>query len=161
MINLMNIMLKILFVCTGNICRSPTAEGVLNTKCIAHGLQNKIIAESAGIMGYHNGAPPDSRSLEAAMQRGYDLSAQQARQFLLTDYDAFDLIIGMTKSHVATLKDNQPPTSSSEIKLLLDFSPAHQNQDVPDPYYEQSQGFEIVLDLIEQACDEIILTVKS
>lgn len=153
-------MKRILFVCTGNICRSPTAEGVLRKKLHAQSLTHLAHIDSAGIADYHRGHHPDLRSQEAALRRGYDLHQQTARQFLIKDYDDFDLIIGMAHEHVEALISNKPEKANGEIKLFLDYLPAHQGDDVPDPYYDSKHGFDMVLDLIEQGCDHFIDQLK-
>jgi len=135
---------KVLFVCTGNICRSPTAEGVL--RHLAGRMGIPIEVESAGTHDYHVGAKPDERACSHAMKRGYDLSAQRARQVRKRDFEEFDLIIAMDRGHLAILERNCPPQHRGKLRMLVD------GHDVPDPYYGGAEGFEQVLDMVEAAC---------
>ena len=137
-------MKKVLFVCTGNICRSPTAEGVLRHLAKQAGME--IHVESAGTHGYHVGSPPDERALHHAKGRGYDLSAQRARQVRRRDFEHFDLIVAMDRGHLQILRQNCPPQHQGKLRLLVD------GHDVPDPYYGGPEGFEQVLDMVEAAC---------
>ena len=142
---------RVLMVCTGNICRSPTAEGVLRQMAAAAGLGGVIDVDSAGIQGYHAGDPPDERSQEAARRRGYDLSGQRARAVTIADFRDFDLILAMDRSHLAVLERSRPGSAQCRIGLLLDYAPDARLREVPDPYYGGAAGFEHVLDLIEEA----------
>jgi low molecular weight protein-tyrosine phosphatase len=149
--------LRILMVCTGNICRSPTAEGVLRRKLAEAGLSDRVEVQSAGTVDYHAGSPPDRRAQQSALRRGYDLSRQRARQLRAEDFERFDLVIGMDSDHVERMVDMCPGPFAARIHLLLDFSPARRKgMSVPDPYYGSPAGFERVLDLVEEACDGII-----
>lgn len=147
-------MIKVLFVCTGNICRSPTAEGVFAHKIQALGRQDQIAWDSAGTHGYHVGALPDARSMFVARTRGYDLSNQRARQVTYDDFENFDLILCMDKGHQLTLLGVAPKIFHDKIKMFDD-------RDVGDPYYGGDQGFEDVLDQIETACDRWIATLQA
>ena len=149
--------LRILMVCTGNICRSPTAEGVLRRKLADAGLSDRVEVQSAGTVDYHAGSPPDRRAQQAALRRGYDLSRQRARQLRAEDFERFDLVIGMDSDHVERMVDICPGPFAARICLLLDFSPARRKgMSVPDPYYGSPAGFERVLDLVEEACDGLV-----
>ncbi len=141
-------MKKVLFVCTGNICRSPTAEGVLRS--LAARLQVPLHVESAGTHDYHVGNPPDRRALHHAQQRGYDLSAQRARQVRKRDFDEFDLIVAMDRGHLQILQAHCPPQHQGKLRMLVD------GQVVPDPYYGGAEGFEQVLDMVEAACGQLL-----
>ncbi|MEQ9448253.1 MAG: low molecular weight protein-tyrosine-phosphatase [Rhodospirillaceae bacterium] len=149
-------MIKVLFVCTGNICRSPTAEGVFNHLVSSAGLGEHIGAESAGTHGYHVGEPPDPRTVEAAARRGFDLSGQRARRVRAEDFHAFDMILAMDRGHLSYLQALQPQGARAEVKLFLDYHPAGTVKDVPDPYYGGAHGFEQVLDMVEAAAVRLI-----
>ena len=127
--------MKVLFVCTGNICRSPTAEGIFRHFVAADGLEAEVEADSAGTHDYHVGEPPDPRTVKAAAARGFDLSAQRARRVNRADFQSFDLILAMDRSHFAHLNAMRPPDARAQVKLFLDYHPSGTLQDVPDPYY--------------------------
>jgi protein-tyrosine phosphatase len=137
-------MRKVLFVCTGNICRSPTAEGVLRKLAAQMGIA--VHVESAGTHDYHVGQPPDRRALRHARQRGYDLSAQRARQLRKRDFEEFDLIVAMDRGHLEVLRAHCPAQHRAKLRMLVS------GHDVPDPYYGGAEGFEQVLDMVEAAC---------
>jgi protein-tyrosine phosphatase len=145
--------MKVLFVCTGNICRSPTAEGVLRKMSADAGLE--IHVESAGTHDYHVGAAPDDRAQRHAGDRGYDLSAQRARQMTRRDFASFDLIVAMDRGHLRILHDNCPPEHLGKVRMLVN------GHDVPDPYYGGPEGFERVLDMIEAACLGLLEELRS
>ena len=149
---------RILFFCMGNICRSPTAEGVMRAKLAAAGLDVEV--DSAGTHGYHVGAPPDERSQQHAARRGYDLSALRARQLVAQDFSRFDLVLAMDADNLAHAERLCPPAQRHRLKLLLDFAPQAGKRQVPDPYYGGAAGFEEVLDLVEAACDALVETLK-
>lgn len=143
--------MRVLFVCTGNICRSPTAEGVFRHLAAAAGLADRFAADSAGTHGYHVGEAPDPRSQAAAARRGVDLSAQRARQVTAEDFEDFDLILAMDRGHYRQLAALAPPHAAHRVRLFLDFASPGGAKDVPDPYYGAGDGFETVLDLVEDA----------
>ena len=144
---------SILFVCTGNICRSPTAEGVLSALARQEGIELRI--ESAGTHDYHVGEPPDERAQRHAEKRGYDLSAQRARHLRLRDFEEFDLIVAMDRGHLQSLEVRCPDHNRHKLRLLV------AGQDVPDPYYGGPEGFERVLDLVEEACRGLLDELKT
>lgn len=146
--------LKVLFVCTGNICRSPTAEGVFRHLADRAGLGTLVSADSAGTHSYHVGEPPDPRTVRAALARGVDLSALRARKVVVADFTRFDHILAMDHSHLAQLRRIAPAKATAALRLFLDD--AHgpignegEGREVPDPYYGGPDGFEQVLDLCE------------
>lgn len=144
--------LRVLMVCTGNICRSPTAEGVLRHLAQTGERRLRLEVDSAGTTAYHVGEPPDQRSQAHALRRGYDLSAQRARQVEEADFRRFDWILAMDRGHLMELRDRAPVLVHDRIRLLLDFAPGLAGRDVPDPYYGGAAGFEQVLDLVEEGC---------
>ncbi len=154
-------MYQVLFVCSGNICRSPTAEGVFHKLVEAAGLADRIGIDSAGTHGYHQGEPPDPRTQEAALRRGVDLSGQRARALRVADFQRFDLILGMAREHQRHLEKAKPAGAPADIRLFLDFVPSASGRDVPDPYYGGPDGFEHVLDLIEAGAQAILAHVQA
>lgn len=152
--------MRVLFVCLGNICRSPTAEGVLRHKLREAGLADQIDVASAGTGDWHVGKPPDKRSQAAARLRGYDLSAQRAQQVTRADFATYDLILAMDNSNLRNLKALQPSRAKAELDLFLRRYQSEIDE-VPDPYYDGDQGFEQVLDLIERASDLLVIELKG
>jgi protein-tyrosine phosphatase len=150
---------RILFFCMGNICRSPTAEGVMRAKLAAAGLDVEV--DSAGTHGYHLGAPPDARSQQHAGQRGYDLSALRARQLIAEDFSRFDLVLAMDADNLAHAARLCPPSQRQRLKLLMDYAPHTGKAHVPDPYYGGAAGFDEVLDLVEAACDGLVASLRE
>ena len=146
----------VLMVCLGNICRSPTAHGVLQTKVVERGLSERIRVDSAGTSGWHIGSSPDSRSSQVAKARGYDLSEQRGRQVNINDFDEFDYILAMDEDNLANLKLLRPSHFSGHLGLLLDFAQKHDYREVPDPYHGGSAGFDLVLDLVEDAVEGLL-----
>jgi protein-tyrosine phosphatase len=146
-------MVRILVVCTGNICRSPTAEGVLRAAVARRGLAARVEVESAGTHDYHIGEAPDSRSIRHAKQRGYDLTALRASQVAHDDFNRFDYMLAMDHGHLAILRSIAPPRSRARLGLFLDESVQWKGRDVPDPYYGGPEGFEQVLDMVEEAAE--------
>jgi protein-tyrosine phosphatase len=142
---------SILVVCTGNICRSPTGEGVLREKAKARGLE--VVVASAGTHDYHVGEAPDARSMQHARKRGYDLSRQRAQQVSTKDFQQFDYILAMDRSHLRVLMALAPKDAKARVGLFLEASKSWKDEDVPDPYYGGPDGFERVLDMVEEAAD--------
>jgi low molecular weight protein-tyrosine phosphatase len=142
---------RILFVCSGNICRSPTAEGVARDMIRKAGLAGRVEVESAGTYGYHAGEAPDPRSQKAALRRGYDLSRQRARVLEAEDFSRFDLLLAMDLGHHDILLRRCPPIYHPKLRMLMSFARRHQAEEVPDPYYGGEKGFEVVLDMCEDA----------
>jgi protein-tyrosine phosphatase len=149
-------MIKILFVCTGNICRSPTADGILRARIAKLGLQGMLEVDSAGVSGYHAGERPDARSQHAAHKRGYDLSALTAREVVASDFVNFDYIFALDRGHYAALLEKSPEHAHAKIKLFLPFVGVKAVDEVPDPYYGGEQGFEHVLDILEESCENLL-----
>lgn len=147
--------MRILFVCLGNICRSPTAEAVLRHKLHELGLGESVEVDSAGTGDWHVGKPPDSRTRQAAQLRGYDLSALRGRQVCAGDFSRFDLILAMDNSNLEHLRRLRPGNTAAELDLFLRRYDLALDE-VPDPYYGGEEGFEQVLDLLEQACDGLL-----
>ncbi len=142
---------KILFVCLGNICRSPTAEGVFRAIAARELPEVALTVDSAGTAGYHVGEPPDGRTCAAAQRRGYDLSGLRARVVEPRDFEVFDLILAMDRQNLETLRRRAPAEARTRLRLLLEFAPQSGLMEVPDPYYGGVNGFEQVLDLVEAA----------
>lgn len=142
-------MVKVLFVCTGNICRSPTAEGVFRHLAEHAGLGALVTADSAGTHSYHVGEPPDPRTRQAALARGVDLSGLRARKVSAADFTRFDHILAMDHGHLAQLRRIAPAGATAALRLFLDDAPGLEGREVPDPYYGGPDGFEEVLDLCE------------
>ncbi|MFD1892610.1 low molecular weight phosphotyrosine protein phosphatase [Ottowia beijingensis] len=143
-------------VCMGNICRSPTAHGVLTQRVADAGLGDRIVVDSAGTHDYHVGRPPDERAQQHAARRGYDLSAQRARQLKAQDFDDFDLVLVMDDANQHAARALCPPGQRHKLRRLTDFCTRHRASEVPDPYYGGAAGFEAVLDLVEDACDGVL-----
>ncbi|MBZ0071267.1 MAG: low molecular weight phosphotyrosine protein phosphatase [Gammaproteobacteria bacterium] len=154
-------MVKVLFVCLGNICRSPTAQGVFEALVRREGLERHIEIDSAGTHDYHVGKPPDTRAQEAAQRRGIDLSGQRARHARPQDFLEFDYILAMDESNYDNLRELCPPDHEDRLRLFLDFAPHSGVREVPDPYYGGLQGFERVLDLIEQAAEGLLADIRT
>ncbi|ROM89703.1 low molecular weight protein-tyrosine-phosphatase [Pseudomonas brassicacearum] len=152
--------MRVLSVCLGNICRSPTAEGVLRHKLREAGLADQVEVASAGTGDWHVGKAPDKRSQAAALRRGYDLSAQRAQQVTRADFSSYDLILAMDHSNLRKLKALQPAKGRAELDLFLRRYESSVDE-VPDPYYDGDQGFEQVLDLIERASDLLVIELKG
>ena len=152
--------MRILFVCLGNICRSPTAEGVLRHRLQQAGLEGQIEVASAGTGGWHAGEPPDKRTQRAAQLRGYDLSQQRAQQVRVQDFERYDLILAMDNSNFRDLQAMQPANGKAELDVFLRRYKGVKSE-VPDPYYDGEQGFVEVLVLIEAACDGLVIELKG
>lgn len=145
---------KVLFVCTGNICRSPTAEGVLRHRLAQEGLSDVVFTDSCGMHGYHQGEPPDPRSIATAAKRGYDLQPLRARKIVKKDFDDFDLLLAMDGGHFEELTEICPAHNLVKIRMFTD-------RDVPDPWYGPQKGFEHVLDLIESGVDALLADIRK
>ena len=151
---------RVLMVCMGNICRSPTAHGVLAQRVADAGLADRITVDSAGTHDYHVGRPPDERAQQHAARRGVDLSAQRARQLKAQDFDDFDLVLVMDDANQHAARALCPPGQRHKLRRLTDFCTRHRASEVPDPYYGGAAGFEAVLDLVEDACDGLLLALR-
>jgi protein-tyrosine phosphatase len=151
-------MIGVLFVCTGNICRSPTAEAVLRRKAEAAGLGDRIRVASCGTHDYHLGDPPDARAQAHAARRGYDLSALRASCLADEDAAGYDLVVALDRGHERILKRRFGP---EKVRLLMSWVPGGAGADVPDPYYGGAAEFEHVLDLIERACDGLLAELRQ
>ena len=149
---------SVLFVCLGNICRSPTAEAVFRKKASEAGISVEI--DSAGTHGYHIGNPPDKRSQAAGVAKGYDFSGIACRKVEAADFEKFDYILAMDKSNFENLKKVSEPLHHAKVSLFLDFANSKYDE-VPDPYYGGKKGFELVLELIEEASDRLIKDIKK
>lgn len=152
-------MTRILMVCTGNICRSPTAEGILRQKLAEAGLADRVSVDSAGTHSYHVDSPPSAAAIKAAKKRGYDLAPLRARKVRPEDYIQFDLILAMDRGHQALLEYDRPPGSSAKVRLFMDFAPDGPDE-VPDPYYGSRRDYEKALDLIESAMPGLIEALR-
>lgn len=151
---------SVLFVCMGNICRSPTAEGVFRHFAAEAGMTSLLEIDSAGTHAYHVGEPPDRRAQAAAARRGVALDDIRARRVVVEDFERFDYVIAMDKDNVARLQEVAEPEQHHKIHLFLKFAEAGE-QEVPDPYYGGSAGFERVLDLVEDASRGLLATLRS
>jgi len=152
---------NVLFVCLGNICRSPTAHGVFLSKLEEARLGDVVNVDSCGTAAWHIGKSPDSRSTAAAARRGYDLSSLRARQLEQSDFDTFDYILVMDKENLANAKQLAPSGHKAYLDLFLAFNKLDDACEVPDPYYGGEAGFNYVLDLVESACDGLIEYIKN
>lgn len=158
-------MYKVLFVCTGNICRSPTAEGVFRNKVEHAGLGDVVSVDSAGIEGWHAGEPPDARTVETAMENGVDISSLRARKFVRDDFKDFDLIVGLDSTHLRALEKMRPEGSPEHDRAVLDlmmrYAPQFGTDDVPDPFYGGKEGFQNVFDMIESASESLLNHIRE
>jgi len=154
-------MTKVLFVCMGNICRSPTAQGVFRKMIAEAGLESTVQVESAGTHGYHVGEPPDARAQQAAKRRGVDIADLRARQVTQDDFRDFDLILAMDWENLALLQQQCPKAHKHKLHLLMRFAGEHDAATVPDPYYGGPEGFNTVLDYVEDACQGLIEVVRK
>lgn len=153
--------LRVLFVCTGNICRSPTAEGVARSLAATAGLQGRVEFDSAGTHGYHVGEAPDPRTCEAAARRGYDLSAQRARRLVAEDFERFDLLLAMDRGHLEIMRRVCPPSRRGRLGLFMQQAGSSAAQEVADPYYGGAEGFDHVLDCCEQAVRGLLAALTT
>ena len=154
-------MVRVLFVCMGNICRSPTAEGVFRHLVTNAGLAQHIYIDSAGTHAYHIGNPPDLRSQAAALKRHIDLSSQRARKVCTDDFSNFDYVLAMDNSNLEELHVICPADAKTKPNLFLHFSQQSREREVPDPYYGGDHGFEHVLDLIEDASQGLLIAIRK
>lgn len=154
-------MIKVLFVCMGNICRSPTAEGVFRHIVSQSDLDDHIHIDSAGTHAYHVGEPPDARAQQAANKRRFDLSQQRARKVSSEDFHQFDYVLAMDRSNVSELEMICPPGHEDKLRLFLEFATQSLEREVPDPYYGGDQGFEHVLDLVEDASRGLLAAIRQ
>lgn len=151
----------ILFVCTGNICRSPTAEAIFRKLAADAGMAETVTADSAGTHGYHVGEPPDPRTQKAAAKRGYDLSALRARRIDGADFQRFDLILAMDQDHYAILSRMAGSSAGPKLGTMMSYARRFKERDVPDPYYGGPQGFERVLDMLEDAAQGLLESLRK
>lgn len=150
---------KVLFICMGNICRSPTAEGVFVELLKRRGMEEDIHVESAGTHAYHVGKAPDPRAREAAMKRGIDLGGQTARRVDVADFELFDYLLAMDRDNLVMLHEICPPDQRHKLGLFLEYAPHLGETEVPDPYYGGASGFERVLDMIEAASEGLLESI--
>jgi protein-tyrosine phosphatase len=153
--------IRVLFVCMGNICRSPTAEAVFRRTVAYAGLEDRIECDSAGTHGYHIGEPPDQRAQQAAMPRGYDMGNLRGRKVGTKDFEQFDHIVAMDRHNLALLEDMCPKQHANKLALYCDFHAEYAGREVPDPYYGGPQGFEQVLDMIEAVSDSLVARLRK
>ena len=153
-------MIKVLFVCLGNICRSPTAHGVLERKLAMAGLADLVEVDSAGTAAWHVGKQPDLRSQQAARKRDYDLSHFRARQAVAEDFLEFDYVLAMDDENLAGLESICPINAPTKPELFLQTYSTQGLSQVPDPYYGDGDGFERVLDMVEDACDQLVQNIR-
>ncbi len=151
---------RVLFVCMGNICRSPTAQGVLEAQVHDAGLDGRLVVDSAGLGPWHVGEAPDPRAQHAAWGRGIDISAQRARQVEQGDFQRFHYMLAMDRGNLAALQQRQPPRSTVRIELLMRHAPGGYGREVGDPYAGGPAGFEQVLDQVEVACRGLLQTLS-
>jgi protein-tyrosine phosphatase len=153
--------IRILFVCTGNICRSPSAEAVLRQLAEAAGLADRLEIDSAGLGDWHLGEAPDPRAQDAVAARGYAMGSQIARQVTPDDFERYDLVLAMDSGHWKELKRICPPARRQSLHKFLDFAPETGRQDVPDPYYGDARGFELMMDLVEAGARGLLTHVAE
>ena len=154
-------MTRILFVCTGNICRSPTAEGVARHFIQAAGLTDSIEVDSAGTNGYHAGEAPDPRTRKVAQSRGYDLSGLRARKLEVLDFQRFDLILAMDRGHLEIMQRLCPEVYQPRLRLFMEYARDSEFDEVPDPYSGGPRGFEAVLDMCEDGVQGVLDSLRA
>ena len=154
-------MTRILFVCTGNICRSPTAEGVARHFIQAAGLTDSIEVDSAGTNGYHAGEAPDPRTRKVAQSRGYGLSGLRARKLEVLDFQRFDLILAMDRGHLEIMQRLCPEVYQPRLRLFMEYARDSEFDEVPDPYYGGPRGFEAVLDMCEDGVQGVLDSLRA
>ena len=148
--------MRVLFVCMGNICRSPTAEGVFQRLLAQRAPGLEVEVDSAGTHGYHVGHPPDRRAIAAARDRGVSIQALRARQVTPDDFQVFDWVLAMDRGNLEALQQIAPANARARVRLMMDFAPLAHRREVPDPYYGSAAGFEEVLDLLEEASEGLL-----
>jgi protein-tyrosine phosphatase len=153
--------ISVLFICMGNICRSPTAEAVFRQYVEHAGLADFIAIDSAGTHDYHIGEPPDTRAQRVAFQRGYDMSGLRGRQVEAEDFERFDYVLAMDRANLAILQGLRPAHSQIQARLFLEFARNHAEREVPDPYFGGAEGFEQVLDMIEDAAEGLLHHIRQ
>ncbi len=153
--------ISVLFCCMGNICRSPTAEAVFRSRVEEAGLAQQILIDSVGTHDYHIGNPPDPRTQRAARQRGYDMSGLRGRQVAAADFTRFDYVLAMDNANMAILQRLCPQTQRDRLGLFLEYAGSHREREVPDPYYGGEDGFERVLDMVEDAAAGLLMHIKK
>lgn len=153
--------MSILFVCLGNICRSPIAEGVFRNRVHAAGLDDSIEIDSAGTAAWHQGKKPDSRMIAASSERGYDISGQRARQVREADFHHYDLILAMDEENLMNLEDIAPEDGKAELRLFLSYANGIREREVPDPYFGGNEGFFHVISLVENAADGLLNELQA
>ncbi|MEK7810830.1 MAG: low molecular weight protein-tyrosine-phosphatase [Pseudomonadota bacterium] len=151
----------VLFVCTANICRSPSAEAMFRHKATESGIADRLVIDSAGTHDFHLSEPPDARSQKVAMERGYDLSALRARKVSRIDLENFNYVLAMDMTNLTVLHRLGEPDLWQKPKLMMSFSRLYKTKEVPDPYSGGVEGFELVLDMLESATDGLLIAVKS
>lgn len=155
-------MVKILFVCLGNICRSPMAEGVFTHLVKEAGLSDRFVIDSCGTSGHHAGEAPDPRMVRTAAKRGINISALRARQFSVKDFEAFDLILAMDRSNLRNLEQlKRGKPVRARLQLMREYDPTPDSPDVPDPWYGGPEGFEEVSDLLERSCARLLEEIRE
>mgnify|MGYP002641000871 FL=1 len=152
---------KVLFVCMGNICRSPTAEGAFRKLVTDEKLDASIFIDSAGTHAYHIGSPPDNRAQDTALKRDIDLSSLRGRKFTEQDYYEFDYLIAMDESNFRDMKSLDPSDGKGQLSLFMDFSTEHSETEVPDPYYGGNKGFERVFDMVQDASQGLLEHIRK
>ena len=150
---------SVLFICTGNICRSPTAEGIFRKRVEELGLD--VVVDSAGTHGYHVGDAPDPRSIKAAAKRGYDISKLRGRKLSSEDFARFDFVVALDDEHMRLMRRNCPPELQHKLHDMMRFAAKAGHLEVPDPYYGPAEGFELVLDLLEEAIEGLLKEIQS
>lgn len=153
--------IKVMFVCMGNICRSPTAHGIFQQLVINAELSDNIIVESSGTIGYHVGEHPDTRATAMAKSRGVELSSLTAQKVSVDDYQYQTYILAMDYENLRNMQAECPDSLHHKIELLLDYHPDHQLKEVPDPYYGGDQGFVCVYEMLELACESLLQEIKE
>lgn len=152
---------KVLFVCMGNICRSPLAHGLFEDRVAKAGLSHVVTIDSAGTHAYHVGERPDPRSQQTALKHGFDLSSQSARKVAASDFEVFDYVLAMDRDNHAILSSQCPDEHRHKLKLFLEFAPELTDAEVPDPYYGGDSGFEHVYELIDAAANGLMADIES